>query len=247
VEDPRQRFTHTAELYDRWRPTYPSALVDWLIEACGLTAGAAIADVGCGTGISARLFSERGFRVTGIDPNEAMLAKALARGGADFRRGESHATGLPDASQSLVFAAQAFHWFEVPPTLAEWKRVLAPGGRGAVFWNDRTHDTDLLRAYETLLVESSTEYREVSRKYDVLSVLRGSPLVKDWAESEFPSSQSLDREGFLGRVFSSSYVVHGVDDKDSFTRELEHLFDTHAEGGRVEIRYRAIAACWRPA
>ncbi len=33
-------------------------------------------DVGCGTGISTRLFAARGVRVIGIDPNDEMRARA---------------------------------------------------------------------------------------------------------------------------------------------------------------------------
>jgi ubiquinone/menaquinone biosynthesis C-methylase UbiE len=219
--------------------------VDWIVSTCRLPPEASIADVGCGTGISARLFAERGFNVTGIDPNDAMLDKARARGGAEFGRGEANATGLPDASQHLVLAAQAFHWFDVPSTLVEWKRVVKAGGWAAAFWNDRTSDTEFLRAYEELLVASSTDYVNISKNRAVMAALRTSPLVADWTEAEFPSTQSLDLEGLRGRVFSSSYVVHGVADKAAFTQALEQLFHRHAARGRVELRYRAIASCWR--
>lgn len=245
MKDPRERFTETARLYDRYRPTYPDALVDWLVGEAGLKPGAAVADIGCGTGISARLFAARGFAVTGIDPNEAMLAQARAKGGADFRRGESHATGLPDASQDLVFAAQAFHWFDIPSTLAEWRRLLKPGGLAAAFWNDRVEDTPFLKEYEALLRASSAEYRELTRRRSTLDDLREAPGVKDWATAEFPSSQPLDREALFGRVYSSSYVAHGVADRPAFDAALGALFDRRAVDGRVEFRYRAVAARWR--
>lgn len=245
MKDSRERFTATADLYDLHRPSYPAELVDWLVAAAGLKAGSAVADIGCGTGISARLFSARGFTVVGIDPNEAMLAKARAKGGADYRRGESNASGLPDASQDLVFAAQAFHWFDIPTTLAEWRRILKPGGLAAAFWNDRTADTPFLKEYEALLQDSSAEYRELTRRRSTFAELRESAGVKAWTPAEFSSSQTLDRESLFGRAYSSSYVAHGVRDHAAFDKALNALFERHAVNARIEFRYLTVAAHWR--
>jgi len=33
--DPRERFTAAADLYHRYRPSYPDALLDWLEQATG--------------------------------------------------------------------------------------------------------------------------------------------------------------------------------------------------------------------
>ncbi len=52
--DSRRRFSATADRYRRYRPAYPPALFDWLIRYARLPAGARVADVGCGTGISTR-------------------------------------------------------------------------------------------------------------------------------------------------------------------------------------------------
>ena len=64
-----KRFEKVADLYDKYRPGYPDEVVTWF----GLPAGARVLDLGCGTGISARLFAKHGYAVTAIDPNEAML------------------------------------------------------------------------------------------------------------------------------------------------------------------------------
>ncbi|MBK9289054.1 MAG: class I SAM-dependent methyltransferase [Flavobacteriales bacterium] len=56
-----------------------------------------IVDLGCGTGISTRLFASTGHPVIGIDPNADMLATARAEGAQDYRVGTSEQSGLPDA------------------------------------------------------------------------------------------------------------------------------------------------------
>ena len=55
-----------ADRYDRARPTYPAGLIDRIIAA---SPGRDVLDVGCGTGICARLFQAAGWRVLG-EPEE---------------------------------------------------------------------------------------------------------------------------------------------------------------------------------
>ena len=71
--------------------------------------GAVLVDVGCGTGISSRLFTERGMSVIGIEPNAAMRGEPKRRARPGRRRAApwmpAEATGLPDAAAECVVAA----------------------------------------------------------------------------------------------------------------------------------------------
>jgi SAM-dependent methyltransferase len=242
--DPRTRFTATADAYERSRPEYPSALLDWIVSQARLAPGATVADVGCGTGISTRFLAARGLDVVGIDPNEAMLAKARVAGGARYARGEAAATGLAGASVDLVTVAQAFHWFAVAMALAEFRRVLHPAGCCVAFWNVRDR-TPLLDAYAGLLRRHSQEYESRPKPEHALAALRVSPLVREPREATFPHTQALDRQGLLGRAHSSSYVAHGVADRAALDRDLGALFESYQSEGRVELVYRTIALLWR--
>jgi len=247
MKDPKERFSATAGIYDRARPSYPAALFDWTVETAALRPSARVVDVGCGTGISTRLWAGRGFEVVGVDPNEDMLAAARAAApGARFEHGEASALPFPNSWGDLAAAAQAFHWFDLEATLAEWKRVLKPGGWCAAWWNSReTGDAGAMDAYEALLQRFSVEYARVARPEGSIAGLKASAAARDLREAVFPNAQRLDREGFLRRVRSSSYVAHGVADAAAFERELGALFDRHAEGGVFEFRYRAVGICWR--
>ena len=61
-------------------------------------------DVGCGAGATLALLQERGFCVTGVDPDAAMLeeSRSATRGLVQLLRGHAEALPLPDASQDLV-------------------------------------------------------------------------------------------------------------------------------------------------
>jgi len=180
----------------------------------------------------------------GIDPNAAMLARARAAGGARYLPGEAAATGLPDAGMALAVAGQAFHWFDIPAALCEFARILRPAGSAAAFWNVRGSGP-FLDAYDRLLREHSAEYAILDKPAQTLTALRARAEVWEARESEFAYVQSLDREGLLGRAFSSSYVVHGVADRERFERDLHTLFERHQSGGRVDFQYRTLAIWFR--
>jgi SAM-dependent methyltransferase len=241
---PTQRFDATAEHYSENRPSYPPALVDWLIGVAGLRPGARIVDLGCGTGIATRAFAARGFDVVGVDPSERMLERARAAGGATYRRGESTATGLDAASFDLAIAAQAFHWFDIPATLAELRRILVPRGWCAAFWNLRA-DTPPLREYDALLRRYSTTYAKTPKPLPTIAAIEARPEVVSATKAEFPNAQRLDREGLVGRALSSSFVQHGVDERATFERELRDLFDRHQQGGEIELLHRTVAIAWQ--
>jgi SAM-dependent methyltransferase len=92
-------------------------------------------DIGCGTGFLSLEFAARGHRVTGVDFSPAMLEKAqvkAAAGGAAIRFEEADAEALPFASASFDLAASRHLLWTLPhpeAAIAEWLRILRPGGR----------------------------------------------------------------------------------------------------------------------
>jgi ubiquinone/menaquinone biosynthesis C-methylase UbiE len=238
MKDSKERFTETAADYHRYRPSYPNELIDWILTTAAPVRR--VADVGCGTGISTRLFAERGLDVVGIDPNEEMLKYAT---GARYRKGDASATGLPDASVDLVMAAQAFHWFDLPLTFREFRRILRSGGWCAAFWNLRASGA-FMDPYDALLRRYSSEYAVLRKPRETIELIEASPEVSNLRQAEFRNAELLDREHFLGRVRSSSYVVHGVARRDEFESALNALFDAHQKDGRIEFAYQTVAVMW---
>jgi SAM-dependent methyltransferase len=238
---PTERFTGLAEVYGQARPSYPAELVDWCIAQA--PAPQLIVDLGCGTGISTRLFAATGQAVVGIDPNADMLATARTQGVEDYRAGSSAHTGLPDACADLIIAAQAFHWFELDSTFAELARIGTPRAACVAFWNVRSEDTPFMQGYEQLLRTWSSEYAVNERAQTTIAAIRS--RVPQAELKEFTHHIPMDRARVRDLALSSSYVKHGVHDIPAFLRALDDLLDTTSTGDRVEMHYVVRAIAWK--
>jgi SAM-dependent methyltransferase len=108
-----------------------------LVRFAGISAGAHVLDVACGTGVVALTAARLGATVTGVDitpeliahakENTALMRLDLAR--TTWLEGDAEALPLPDASFDIV-VSQFGHMFAPRPNVAiqEMLRVLKPGG-----------------------------------------------------------------------------------------------------------------------
>lgn len=138
-----ESFGADAERYDRARPSYPPRLVEQIVAA---SPGREMLDVGCGTGIAARLFQAAGCQVLGVDPDERMAVLARQHGvGVEVARFE--AWDPAGRAFDAVIAAQAWHWVDPVAGAGKAAQALRPGGRLAVFWNSLRPPAGLAEAF----------------------------------------------------------------------------------------------------
>jgi SAM-dependent methyltransferase len=242
MTSPLERFSSRVENYIKYRPGYPSEIVDLLSEECGLSPDSIIADIGSGTGKLAELFLQNGNQVFGIEPNDAMREAGEKQLEAYPRfisvAGSAEASTLPESSVDIITAGQAFHWFDVPKARTECLRILRPDGWAVLVWNDRKlESTPFLNDYEEMMLELGTDYQEVrhDRAVDAIAEFFGPNQV---SLSIFPNEQIFDLEGLKGRVFSSSYTPEpGHPSFALMVKRLEEIFARHQEHGTVTFEY----------
>lgn len=111
----------TTRLYERIRPLLPAAPV--------------AADMGCGSGAAGLVLAEQGARVTGVDVHQPFLdtfetqARSLGLGDrVETLCASMTETGLPAGSLDLVWSEGAAYIVGFDAALAEFRRLLRPGG-----------------------------------------------------------------------------------------------------------------------
>jgi SAM-dependent methyltransferase len=241
---PAERFSDRVEYYARFRPGYPARLLSALRSRGVLPeGGVTVADVGAGTGIFSKLLLDVGCTVLAIEPNAAMRAEAerALRAHPNFKclDASAESTGLPAQSVRAVFAAQAFHWFDIPRARAEFVRILRPGGHAVLVWNDRRVDsTPFLRDYEALLRHFGTDYEKVGHRQGAEDKLSAFFAPNKYETISFDNRQVFDHPGLEGRLLSSSYVpTPGHKNYAPMLDELRRVFDRHQFNGTVAFDY----------
>jgi SAM-dependent methyltransferase len=245
ISDSTQRFSSRVENYIRYRPGYPTELLDILKRDCGLTVDSIVADIGCGTGFLAKLFLDYGNRVFGIEPNKEMreAGERFLHNYPKFMAlpGTAEDAPLPGQSVDLVTAGQAAHWFDRTRARREFVRILKPPGWTVLVWNERATDSSpLLRAYEELIRTYGTDYDDVRRvDLEMASQIEAFFAPNLVHRATFPNRQQFNFSGLQGRLLSSSYSPQeGHPNFVPMITELRRLFDAHQQGGLVEFEYQ---------
>lgn len=237
-----ERFSDVVENYIRYRPGYPKETIPLLNKRIGLTPNKIIADIGSGTGKSSELFLLNKNIVFGVEPNDAMrnASQTQFKSLQYFRsiRGTAEETNLPGRSVDIIFAGQAFHWFDLKKAKQEFRRILKPQGWVVLVWNERNDESPFLKEYENFLIHNSTDYADVNHKNVDEKLLKSfySPMTMGIETLSY--EQYLDFNGLKGRYLSCSYAYkedHPL--FDSAMIELQKLYNAFQEDGEVKMDY----------
>ena len=142
------RFTGFEDTYDQHRPEAPEEVVA-LLTGYLERKPSLVVDLGCGTGLSSFAWRDAADQVIGVEPNNDMRGKAMAKlqslqeeanashgvqlADIKFVSGYSNQLALPDQSTDIITCSQSFHWMDPASTLKEVSRVLREEGIFAVY------------------------------------------------------------------------------------------------------------------
>lgn len=229
-EAARRGFEREAEAYERGRPNYPLAAIDWIARQLDLGPGRTAIDVGAGTGKLTRELMPLGAAVIAVEPVAAMRA-VLERElpGVRTLDGTAEAIPLPDASADAILVGQAFHWFDAPRALDEFHRVLRPGRRLALVWNVRDRSQPLQTAVDEITepLRGGTPSQAQGAWRSAFTDGRRFAL-RD--ELTLPFDLKLATETFVDRIMSISFIA-ALDDPErhDVQSRVEALAAEHPE------------------
>ena len=193
-------FGAVAETYERARPLYAAAAIEWIGERLPLHGD--VLDLGAGTGKLTRQLAAVAASVVAVEPDEAMLA-VLERAVPEARAlaGSAEAIPLADGVVDVVAVGQAFHWFDLERALAEMHRVLRPGGGIALLWNQLQWPEldEIVRPLRPSVVDDDARAR-----------LYATPFFANFEERAFPHHDRVDADIVVERISSISAVIRAA-------------------------------------
>lgn len=241
------KFDEKGKVYAKARPDYPEELFLYLMSKNIIDKEKAVADIGSGTGIFTVQLSPFAKTVFAVEPNADMRNKAEDK----FKllpnvvslNATAENTRLPDASVELVTVAQAFHWFDRKSFKSECQRILKPGGKVLLVWNDRDIKSEVIKDNFAVNKNFCPDFKGSSNGMDFSKESFKDFFVGEYEVSEFDNSLVYDRDAFIARSLSSSYAPKENDLRYAeYVRALETVFEKHQVNGTV--RYPYITRCY---
>jgi SAM-dependent methyltransferase len=192
-------------LYDAARPDYPEAAIRYFVSVFDLGITSRALDLGAGTGIFTRQMRPYVGTMTAVDPS-ASMREIFERVDTDVvvLDGSDVQIPLQNKCVDVVFAAQAFHWFDESRSLEEIHRVLVDRGGLGLIWNERDETVDWVRDLSHAMQWDRKQPYEVGK--DFTRTIAGGPFT-DVERVTFAHAQTLTPDALYQRVLSTSYIT----------------------------------------
>jgi SAM-dependent methyltransferase len=241
MSDVTERFSNRAEDYAKFRPAYPAAVVDAVLD--GFLAPI-VADIGAGTGIASHLLAERAKLVYAVEPNPPMRMSIAPHPRIRAVEGTAEATTLDDGAVDVAAAFQALHWFDRKLALREFARIVRADGRIAAIWNRRDRSDEFTERYEAVVAKYGERVTPADR------ASRTDSLLDEFDAEGFANARivtirhrlPLNWQHLIGFVRSCSYLPRSGSAYDAMEAELRELFlRWEADGKNVSFALIADA------
>jgi ubiquinone/menaquinone biosynthesis C-methylase UbiE len=228
-------FDERAGEYDAYRTGYSRTLYETLLEL-GFAPGWHVLDVACGTGLASEPLSKRGFRITGVDLSEPMLEHARQRiNEGEFVQGSAESLPFRDAQFNAVICAQAIHWMDQEKAVAEMARVVAPGGRVAIWWKTMIVD-DPLRDLRKRAAEAIGSSPPPDIMNGSFRAFYKQPFKERWVRV-IPHVIMTTTERWLGYERSRARLSHYGERASDYLAALEAEMKAVDKGKPFHVRY----------
>lgn len=241
-----ERFTgkNYISTYHQFRPEPPKEIILQALNYLDKSKNVTVLDMGCGSGLSTKIWEDHADKILAFDPSEEMVDFASKRNKSskiEFKVGYSHSIPLPSESVDIISCSQSFHWMEPKSTLKEAKRLLKSGGVFLVYdviWPpcvNYTYESAYNKLFSTINRLTEDLEQKIAIRWDKkkhYERIVQSNYFKFVKESYFHKSETISKDKLLGiamsqgglealikRGFSKSEI--GLDDFEKVIEDLD--------------------------
>jgi SAM-dependent methyltransferase len=253
AETPKQRrarerrrvlFDGVAGLYDATRQGYPTEIVDAVVANAAIGPGAAVLEIGCGTGQLTRQLARRAFDLTAIDIGTAMVR--AAQGNVADATARFQVSSFEDFADigpfDLIVSATAFHWIDPGVGLAKAARLLRPSGWLALLTTAERYPEPLQSRMRELWVRHSRQDGDWADQPAWLEALRQSWLFGATVEVSHAAALFLPTETVIGvERTRATFLSYAEQDQADFTAELTALLEQRTHIDLIQDSFLAMA------
>ncbi len=202
----KDHFSELSQGYQKYRPSYPKELFEFIYGHCRYFDKAW--DCGTGNGQAAIMLSKKFKEVFATDISQNQLNLATNQDNITYLIQRAESTEFESDYFDLICVAQAVHWFDLDTFNTEAKRVLKPDGTLAIWGYDlimvnQKIDMIVDQFYNKTVGEYwNKERKSIEKHYEDLDFTFEEIPVKYFFE--FKIQWSLDH--FIGYISSWSAV-----------------------------------------
>ena len=241
-EQRRVLFDGVAGLYDATRPGYPAEIVDAVAASAAIGPGAAVLEIGCGTGQFTRQLAGRALEVTAIDIGAAMVraARRIVTDAAVRFQACSFEDFAGSGPFDLIVSATAFHWIDPGVGLAKAARLLRPGGWLALLSTGERYPEPLRSGLRELQSRYSRQDGNWDGQPAWLAALRHSSLFGQTTEVSHARALRLAAQTILGvERTRATFLSYTGQDQAGFTADLKALLEP---GSHIDLVQETLLA-----
>ncbi len=226
-------FNSAAEIYDESRPSYPDAVIDWIVSRTNISKEGMLLEIGPGTGQATIKFAERGYNIHCVEMGEN-LAAILKQNTKDYNVSvdvSAFETWEPNTpiKTSFIFSATAFHWIDRSIKYKKCYDLLDDNGFLVLLWNVAAEMDipEVRRAYELLWEHNPDKKKEIKtdiRKQTEAEIVNsGIFTLEDYIDYKWKLKQTRDK--FTKAFFSQSSFLSLEHEKQKIlAAEVQKLF-----------------------
>jgi ubiquinone/menaquinone biosynthesis C-methylase UbiE len=252
--NPENIFQGTAWYYARYRPAYPDAVIDLLIEKFGLTKDSRVLDLGCGTGQISLQLAPNVSKVVAVDPQEDMLEEGKKAAGAlkfsnitwlKSESGKLAAMAPKIGEVKVTVIARAFHWMNRAQTLADLYKITLPGGGVAIIADSSVFEESVL-PWKQAVVQTVKKWLGEERKAGTKGTFQHPTKTFEayFEESQFSNfttdvitvERNWTADDIIGYMYSTSLASPPVlgDKKEPFETDLRRRLREMEKSGQFK-------------